>query len=163
MNELELLLATWDRESRKTVDLLRALPLDQYDFRPDPAGRSLGELAWHMAEAEAYITFAIASGSFAQGGRPPGIERPKTVAALADGFDRIRRDAMDRVRELSATDRERTLPFINGPTSVRDLLWEMVLLHNVHHRGQLMTLCRMAGGTPPAVYGPTREQTPVKA
>jgi uncharacterized damage-inducible protein DinB len=39
----------------------------------------------------------------------------------------------------------------------------MVLLHNVHHRGQLMTLCRMAGGTPPAVYGPTREQTPVKA
>ena len=29
------------------------------DIRPDPDGRSLGELAWHLAEMEAYGTFAI--------------------------------------------------------------------------------------------------------
>jgi len=50
MNELEMFLAAWDREAASTVKLLRSLPATQYDFKPDPGGRSLGELAWHLAE-----------------------------------------------------------------------------------------------------------------
>lgn len=163
MNELDRFLSTWEQETQKTLDLLRALPRDQYDFRPDPGGRSLGELAWHLAEADGYITFAIARGTFESGGRPPGIERPQAVAALAAAFERVHRDAVERVRTLRDEDLSREIPFFSGPTSVRQLLWEMVLLHGVHHRGQLMVVCRLAGGTPPAVFGPTREQMTVKA
>ena len=54
MNELEMFLSSWDREAANTVKLLRALPTAQYDFRPDPTGRSLGELAWHLAEGDAH-------------------------------------------------------------------------------------------------------------
>ena len=50
MNELEMFLSAWDREAENTVKLLKALPVTQYDFRPDKDGRSLGELAWHLAE-----------------------------------------------------------------------------------------------------------------
>jgi hypothetical protein len=42
-NELEMFMATWNREADSTMKLLRALPTTQYDFRPDPGGRSLGE------------------------------------------------------------------------------------------------------------------------
>ena len=51
MNELEMFLASWDREAANTVKLLKALPPTQNDFRPDPGGRSLGELAgtWRRA------------------------------------------------------------------------------------------------------------------
>ncbi len=42
--------------------------------------------------------------------------------------------------------------------TVRDLLWNLVLMHNIHHRGQLVLMCRLAGGTPIGVFGPTREQ-----
>ena len=52
-NELETFLTTWDHEAESTVKLLRALPPSQYDFRPDAGGRSLGELAWHLAEGDA--------------------------------------------------------------------------------------------------------------
>ena len=41
-NELDTFLASWDREAVNTVKLLQALPPAQYDFRPDPGGRSGG-------------------------------------------------------------------------------------------------------------------------
>jgi len=28
----------------------------------------------------------------------------------------------------------------------------------IHHRGQLVMMCRLAGGTPPGIYGPNREE-----
>ena len=64
MNELEMFLTWWDREAASTVTLLKALPPTQYDFRPDPAGRSLGELAWHLAEGDAYMSYGIERGDF---------------------------------------------------------------------------------------------------
>ena len=59
MNGLEMFLSAWDREAENTLKVLRALPLAEYDFRPDPGGRSLGELAWHLAESDAYVSFGI--------------------------------------------------------------------------------------------------------
>jgi len=55
-NELEMFLGSWEHEAKNTQRLLAALPTTQYDFRPDPKGRSLGELAWHLAEIEAYLS-----------------------------------------------------------------------------------------------------------
>src|SRR5689334_17969009 len=82
-NELEFILESWDREAANTVKLLKALPANQYDFRPDAGGRSLGELAWHLAEGDAYMSHGISVGEFSMGGsRPPNIERPKTIEAL---------------------------------------------------------------------------------
>ena len=75
MNELEMFLSTWDREAENTVKLLRALPPTQYDFRPDAGGRSLGELAWHLAEGDAYMSYGIETGRFAMDVKPPNIER----------------------------------------------------------------------------------------
>ena len=59
LNELEWFLETWDREAENTLKLLRVLPPTQYDFRPDAGGRSLGELAWHLAESDAFISYGI--------------------------------------------------------------------------------------------------------
>src|SRR3989442_15564005 len=100
MNELEMFLSSWDREAANTVKLLRALPTAQYDFRPDPGGRSLGELAWHLAEGDAYMSFGIERGRFNMDAKPPNIERPRTVEALAPGYERIHQEAVARIRKL---------------------------------------------------------------
>ena len=158
-HEHEQFLKTWEWEAQHTIKLLKALPEGQYEFRPDPNGRSLGELAWHLAEGDAYMTFGIENGTFQAAAKPPGIERPKTIAGLAPGYERIHRDAVARVAKLGPADFDRTLPFFDGtPMSVRDILWGAVLHHGIHHRGQLVLLCRLAGGTPPGIYGPNREE-----
>lgn len=158
-NEQELFLQTWEAEAKKTVALLRALPADQYDFRVDPRGRSIGEMAWHLAEGDAYMTFCIEKGSFAFGEKPSGIERPRTIAELAPGYERIHRDAVDRVKQLGPADYDRTLAFFDGEQmTVRDILRFAVLHHHIHHRGQLVLMCRLSGHATPGLYGPNREE-----
>ena len=159
MNELESFLSMWDREAESTLKLLRALPSTQYDFRPDPGGRSLGELAWHLAEGDAYMSSGIEAGRFAMDVKPPNIERPRTIEGLAPGYERIHREAVARIRKLGVEDLDRSVPFFSGPISIRDILWGMIIAHGVHHRGQLALMCRLAGGQAPGLYGPNREET----
>jgi uncharacterized damage-inducible protein DinB len=158
-DELQTFLNLWDAEAEKTVAVLRALPAGGYDFRPDPAGRSLGELAWHLAEVDGYTTYGIEQGTFTFGVRPPGIERPKSLEALAPGYERVHAEAAQRVRHLVPADLDRKLRHFTGnELSIRELLWGAVLFHLIHHRGQISILCRLAGGTVPGIFGPNREE-----
>jgi uncharacterized damage-inducible protein DinB len=157
-NELETFLKVWDEEARKTVELLRALPEGSYDFRPDAGGRSVGEMAWHLAEGDAYMTWGVEQRHFDMSAKPPGIERPRTIAALAPGFERIHKDARARVEKLSVADLATTMPFFDGSMKpIGEILWEGVVFHLIHHRAQLSLLCRLAGGQSPGMYGPNRE------
>ena len=158
MNEVEMFLSEWDREAENTLKLLRALPATQHDFRPDAGGRSMGELAWHLAEGDAYPSYGIDAGRFAMDEKPPNIQRPRTVEALAQGYERIHREAVARIRKLKPEDLDRSISFFTGPMPIRDILWGMILSHGIHHRGQLTLMCRMAGGQPPGLYGPNREE-----
>jgi uncharacterized damage-inducible protein DinB len=158
-NELERFLATWDREAQNTLKLMRALPSSQYDFRPDHGGRSLGELAWHLAEGDAYMSFGIEKGGFAMETKPPNMERPRTVDALAPGYERVHQEAVARVRKLTPDDLDRELEFFGNSTAIRNILWDMIICHGVHHRGQLALMCRLAGGQTPGMYGPNREES----
>jgi uncharacterized damage-inducible protein DinB len=159
MNELEMFLNAWDREAASTLKLLRALPATQYDFRPDAGGRSLGELAWHLAEGDAYMSFGIERGEFSMGGaKPPNIERPRAIDALAPGFERVHQEAVARIRRLRPEDLDRKLPFFIGEESIREILWTYIISHLIHHRGQLSLMCRLAGGAAPGMYGPNREE-----
>ena len=160
MNELEMFLAAWEREAESTLKLLRALPSTQYDFRPDAGGRSLGELAWHLAEGDAYMSLGIENSRFAMDVKPPNIERPRTVDALAPGYERIHREAVARVLKLKPADLDREIPFFGGQSfRVRDILWGFIISHGIHHRGQLTLMCRLAGGKAPGLYGPNREES----
>jgi uncharacterized damage-inducible protein DinB len=154
-----MFLTAWDREAESTLKLLRALPVTQYDFRPDAGGRSMGELAWHLAEGDAYMSFGIEAGRFDMGAKPPNIERPRTVEALTPGYERIHQEAVARIRKLTPEDLDRSVPFFTGqPLPIRDILWSMIISHGIHHRGQLTLMCRLAGGQCPGLYGPNREE-----
>jgi len=156
-HEIEQFLSTWEYESELTARLLKTVPKDQYDFRPDPEGRSMGELAWHMAELEGFMSTIAAEHNFSVP-KPPGLERPRTVAELAPGYERVHREAVERVRRIRSEDFDHTFPFFGGhSTSVRNVLWSALLYHLIHHRGQLMMLIRMAHGVPSRLYGPLRE------
>jgi uncharacterized damage-inducible protein DinB len=158
VNELEMFLDSWDREAANTVKVLEALPPAQYDFRPDAGGRSLGELAWHLAEGDAYISYGIERGEFTMNAKPPDLERPRTVEALAPGYERVHRDAVARIRKLKPEDLDRTIPFFVGAMTIREMLWSAIMAHGIHHRGQLTLMCRLAGGQAPGLYGPNREE-----
>ena len=105
------------------------------------------------------MSYGIQRGQFNMMDRPPNLERPRTVEALAPGFERIHQEAVGRIRPLSVADLDRELPFFGRQVSIREILWDMIISHGVHHRGQLALMCRLAGGEAPGLYGPNREET----
>ena len=157
-NELDQFRGLWEREAQLTIQLLEALPADKYDFRPDPEGRSLGELAWHLSEIEGYISYGITKGAVTFQEAPPNLQRPREVRLLAPGYRRVHEEAVARLADLTPAQLDRELPFADQRMPVRVILWGATLMHLIHHRGQLSLMCRLAGGTPPGIYGPNREE-----
>ena len=156
--EFQTFLTVWDDDAMRTIRVLKALPRDQYDFRPDPGARSIGEMAWHLAEGDAYNSLTVAEGGYTADMRPPGMERPKQVEGLAPAYERVHREAVDRVRGLNPADLERRIPYFTGQEmTCTEILWGGVF-HNIHHRGQLSLMCRLAGGVSPGIFGPNREE-----
>jgi uncharacterized damage-inducible protein DinB len=158
MNELDRFMRNWEREAASTMKLFKALPASQCEFRPDSGGRSPGELAWHLAEGDAYMSSGIEKGGFSMDMKPPNIERPRTVEGLAPGFERVHKEAVARLSRLTPADLDREISLLTGPMSIRDILWDFIIGHSVHHRGQLSLMCRLAGGQAPGMFGPNREE-----
>lgn len=158
-NELDRFRAVWNAEAERTIGILEALPDDHYDFRPDPGGRSIGEMAWHLCEIEACLTYGLEVGRFAFEDEPPNLARPRETRLLAPGFRRIHEEAVARLDALEPARIDETITYFDGQKmTVRAMLWEALLHHLIHHRAQLVLLCRQAGGSPPGLYGPNREE-----
>ncbi len=159
MNELETFLAAWELEAQHTIQVLEALPPDQYDFRPDPKGRSLGEMAWHLCEIDGHISFGVVERRFSPEDKLPELKRPREVELLAPGFRRVHELAIERLSGLKPHALDEKVTFFDGtPMTIRDVLWIGLLHHLIHHRAQLVMMTRLAGGVPPGLYGPNREQ-----
>ena len=162
LSEIDRFLGTWNAEAANTIRLLESLPTDQYDFRPDPKGRSLGELAWHLSEIDACLSFGVVLGRFRFEDEPPHLKRPREVPLLAPGYRRIHEEAAARIRDLPNERLDEVVTFFDDSAmTIRDVLWSGLLHHSIHHRGQLVLLCRLAGGSPPGMYGPNREEMQV--
>jgi len=159
LNEIDTFRTVWDSEAQNTIRLLESLPTDQYDFRPDPKGRSIGELAWHLSEIDACLSFGIAERRFRFEDEPPNLKRPREIQLLAPGYRLVHEEAVARLANLRNDQLDELVTFFDGrQLTIRDVLWGQLLHHLIHHRGQLVLLCRLAGGAPPGLYGPNREE-----
>lgn len=157
-NGLSSFLSVWNREAERTLQVLEALP-DQYDYRSDPKGRSIGELAWHLSEIDARLSFGIALRRFRLEDEPPRLARPREIALLAPGYRRIHEEAVARLASLRDDQLDERVTYFDGSDmTIREILWDALLHHLIHHRGQLVMLCRLAGGKPPGLFGPIREE-----
>jgi len=159
LNEIDTFRAVWHAEAQKTIRLLEALPVDQYDFRPDAKGRSIGELAWHLSEIDGCLSYGVAERRFRMEDVVPDLKRPREIPLLAPGYRRVHEAAMARLEPLRNDELDEAVTYFDGrPMTIREVLWGALLHHLIHHRGQLVLLCRQAGGTPPGIYGPNREE-----
>ncbi|HSQ59629.1 MAG TPA: DinB family protein [Acidobacteriota bacterium] len=158
-NEIATFLSVWDHEAESTIRLLESLPDGRYEFRADPKGRSIGEIAWHLSEIDGCLSFGVAERRFDLADDLPELKRPRELEALAPGYRRVHELAVERIRSLEPEALDEQVTFFDGtPMTIRDVLWVALLHHLIHHRGQLVLLCRLAGGVPPGIYGPNREE-----
>lgn len=157
--EIERFREVLEGEARKTLQVIESIPPGQYDFKVDPQGRSIGQLAWHISEIEGCISFDVEGGSFSYEHVVPNMKRPTEVALLASGYSRVHNESMTRLSKVTNDQLDREVTFADGRRmTLRDVLWNEIVHHLIHHRAQLVLMCRQAGGRPPGLYGPNREE-----
>lgn len=158
-SEMDTFRSLWNSEAHRTIRVLKALPPDQYDFRPDPKGRSIGELAWHLAEIDGCLSYGVAKGYFSYDDPVPDLQRPREIKDLAPGYRRVHDQAVARLNNIDDEVLDDQITFADGRLmTIRDVLWDELLHHLIHHRGQLTLMCRLSSGPPPGLYGPNREE-----
>ena len=122
------------------------------------AGR--GELAWHLAEVDAYVSLGIERGEFKFDVKPPHIERPRTVEGLAAEYYVVHHEAVARITRLQPHDFDREMQYADGQLwSIRNPAMAKAAPCNSPSRSTDALVS--SGGVPPALFGRRREETVV--
>jgi uncharacterized damage-inducible protein DinB len=147
------------RKAERPVFLrvLKAIPAEHSDYRPDPKSRTAAEIAWLLAIEEAALASLVQTG-VAEWKQPPA---PASLDEIVAAFERSSAEANDALERLDESGWGRKVRLeMEGGASWEDSLSEMVwgfLFDAIHHRGQLSTYLRPMGGKVPSIYGPSAD------
>jgi len=145
----------WQMESDNTRKIFAALTDKSLGQISIKGHWSLGRIAWHIAQAIPEI--ANRTGLKVEGA---GQNEPMPVSA-----DKIRQAydiaAKTLLEQITANWTDETLLVkddMYGETWARGVTLNVLLKHEIHHRGQMTILMRQAGLKVPGVYGPSKEE-----
>jgi uncharacterized damage-inducible protein DinB len=148
-------LATWAYESGETLKLLETLTDASLATQATPDTRSVGRLAWHIAQT---IPEMMGHTGLRLAGPGEHDPVPATAAAIREGYGTASASLADQIRQQwTDASLQQTDPMYGDVWSRAQTLQALVA-HQIHHRGQLTILMRLAGLPVHGIYGPAREE-----
>ncbi len=152
---LEEFFADWKYESEATQKILRELSDASLAQAVTTQDRTLGRMAWHLVTA---IPEMSRRTGLATEGPEESAPVPATAAAIADTYGRVVASLEARIREDWNDASLGIVDDMYGEKWARAQTLEILIRHQIHHRGQMTVLMRQAGLKVPGVYGPSREE-----
>jgi uncharacterized damage-inducible protein DinB len=155
-----------EQEVPVTRRVLERVTDEHLDWRPHPRGRSLGELALHVATLPGGVPELGAAPSPAPAPDLSGpAPRPVRAAELVPALDRSVAQAREIVASLDDDALCSPLRLVKDGREVFALprgkfLRAIMLNHWYHHRGQLTVYLRALDVAVPAIYGPSADESP---
>ena len=146
---------TMKNESETTKKIIRAVPEDKKNYKPDPKAKSAHELAWHIATAEVWFIDGVINGKFSMEGQP---EMPPTIAAIVEWYEKTYPTFVNKLKDLQAEKLVVPIPFFGMMELPAVAYLNFLNLHSAHHRGQLSTYLRPMGGKIPSIYGGSADE-----
>ena len=88
---------------------------------------------------------------------------PANIKDILSLYEKTHKDMTQKIKSTPDTEWDKKMKFMVGPNKFMDIrkmdiLW-MLMMDQIHHRGQLTVYIRLAGGKIPSVYGPTADET----
>lgn len=148
----KILLHRWEQSRAAFRKLAEAIPAGKEGFRPTPETMSLVELVLHVASAEktAVDALTVTPGQWHWDTGLDAKHYPTIDKALA-ALDHQTEETRRYLAGLTDDDLASKVKAPWAETTVEDLFYEWII-HEVHHRGNLITTLRLAGIKPPSVY-----------
>jgi uncharacterized damage-inducible protein DinB len=148
----------WQQEKALTVKVLEALTdVSLKQAVSDAQPRMLGDLGWHLVGA---IDVFLGAGGLRFEGPDYKLPTPASAMEIVESYRRMSDSAVAALKQQWTDSKlsEGLLLFGFMNTTYAGLL-NMLVRHQIHHRGQMTILMRQAGVVPPGVYGPNEEES----
>ena len=144
----------WQQESSATAKILEALTDASLNQAPSNNDRNLGRMAWH-------IVVSIPEMLSKTGITPKTVSEhtpiPTTATEMAAAYRRVAEEAITLIADQWTDETLNVSDDMYGMRWKRGETLEVLIRHEIHHRGQITVLMRMAGLRVPGIYGPARE------
>lgn len=144
----------FDLETSATLKIFKSLTDKSLDQKVTEKGRSLGKIAWHIAGAFSEIGSAarLEIYSIDEKSIPPCA---KTIAEEYSKSASSFKEAVSKGWDDASLKEEINM---YGNTWTKGQTLSVLLVHQIHHRGQMTVLMRQAGLKVPGFYGPAYEE-----
>jgi uncharacterized damage-inducible protein DinB len=148
------LVSAWEKESAITQKLLDTLS-DASLAQPIVEGhRTLGRIAWHMVttipemmEKTGLSIKAVASDA----------PLPENAAVIQHSYTAVAAELLEQIKTQWTDPTLLVEDDMYGEKWPRGLSAQVLIDHQIHHRGQMTVLMRQAGLRVPGIYGPSLE------
>ncbi|SFE84983.1 Uncharacterized damage-inducible protein DinB (forms a four-helix bundle) [Paenibacillus catalpae] len=152
---IEDFVATWRHETAATLRTLEMLTDDSLGQQITSDHRTLGRLAWHLVQT--LHEMPSRTGLSFEG---PGedVPVPASAADIAAAYKRTSQALLDAVQSSWKDENLLSMSEMYGEQWPNGLTLDVLVKHEIHHRGQMTVLMRQAGLRTPDLYGPTKEQ-----
>lgn len=120
-----------------------------------PGHRTLRDLAWHIVVTvpEMMNRTGLGVGSVDHESMPPG-----SAVAIQEGYRKVTKELMGALESKWTDETLLETDDMYGEQWTRGATLSALLLHEVHHRGEMIVLLRQAGAKVPGLYGPSQEE-----
>jgi uncharacterized damage-inducible protein DinB len=147
----------FNKVHQRTMNVTRAIPPSQVDWRFREGKFTLGDLVRHIATANRYIFVEVAQGkpsSYAGCGKELAASHDEIVALA----ERLHSENVAIISGFTSDDLNRKCRTPDG-ASITTWKWlRSMIEHEVHHRGQIFTYLALLEVPSPPLYGLTSEQ-----
>ena len=157
-SEKDMFHTTYKNEQATTLKVLKAYPADKGSYTSHPKNNTATQIG-HTFAVENNIMIMALKGPLELKGFPPA---PANFQEVVAAYEKSTKDFMAVLAKTPDSRMNETVKFPSGPKQmadyrVMDFLWFM-LMDSIHHRGQLSTYIRPAGGKVPSIYGPSGDE-----
>ncbi len=145
----------WSQEIESTQKVFKHLTDKSLTHELSPDVRNLGRLAWHITTT---IPEMMERTGLSLAGPRPNDPIPSSAKAIFNAYNETAISLLDQIKSkwtdasLEVEDEMYSEKWKRGYSLLA------LVRHEIHHRGEMIVLMRLAGLAVPGLYGPTREE-----
>ena len=145
---------TWSQEMKFTQSVMDALTDQSLSQAVNDDHRTLARMAWHIVGTIPEMTSHV---GLKLDGPDPSAPVPATAREIKDAYKTVSEGLLKVIKSDWNDATLEQEDDLYGESWKRGTTLHILLLHEIHHRGQMTVLMRQAGVKVPDIYGPSKE------
>jgi uncharacterized damage-inducible protein DinB len=145
----------WKNESTGTQKILDTLTDASLSQAVSPQDRTLGRIAWHIVTS---IHEMLSRNGLVFEAPQHEAALPSSAQEIAAGYRQATENLIQAIKSQWTDASLLEKVDMYGEQWPKGLTLQILIAHEIHHRGQMTVLMRQAGLRVPGVFGPAREE-----